>query len=123
MGSIEEAPKTAGAEHDLQTILRVLEDKPVGFTRREAAAGPFANLDTATLTRLTIRMVSAIKRAQQQHQGWSLSARFRFTVSIFCACKSVSLHLAFEQRDSLFCGSVAQGFAVDRTAYLEGTQH
>ena len=39
MGSIEEALKTAGAEDDLQTILRVLENKSVGFTRSEAAAG------------------------------------------------------------------------------------
>ena len=74
MGSIEEALKTAGAEDDLQTILRVLEDKSVGFKRHEAAAGPFANMDTAMLTGLNIRMLSAIKRAQQQqHQGWPLS--------------------------------------------------
>ena len=77
MGSIEEALKTAGAEDDLQTILRVLEDKSVSFKRHEAAAGPFANMDTAMLTGLNIRMLSAIKRAQQQqqqqHQGWPLS--------------------------------------------------
>ena len=42
MASIEEALETAGAEDDLQTILQVLETKSVGFTRREAAAGPFA---------------------------------------------------------------------------------
>ncbi len=68
MGSIEEALKTAGAEDDLQTILRVLEDNNVGFKRQEAAAGPFANMDTAMLTGLNIRMLSAIKRAQQQQQ-------------------------------------------------------
>ena len=76
MGSIEEALKTAGAEDDLQTILQVLEDKSVGFKRHEAAAGPFANMDTAMLTGLNIRMHSAIKRAQQQHQGRPLSAKF-----------------------------------------------
>lgn len=71
MASIEEALEAAGAEDDLQTILQVLETKSVGFTRREAAAGPFANMDTAELTGLNIRMLSAIKRAQQQqqHQG------------------------------------------------------
>ena len=68
MGSIEEALKTAGAEDDLQTILQVLEDESVGFKRQEAAAGPFANMDTAMLTGLNIRMLSAIKRAQQQQQ-------------------------------------------------------
>ena len=70
MGNIEEALKTAGAEDDLQTILRVLEDKSVGFKRQEAA-GPFANMDTAALTGLNIRMLSVIKRAQQQqgHPG------------------------------------------------------
>ncbi len=52
MGSIEEALKAANAEDDLQTILRVLEDKSVGFKRQEAAAGPFANMDTAVLTGL-----------------------------------------------------------------------
>ena len=71
MGSIEEALKTAGAKDDLQTILRVLEDKSVGFKRHEAAAGPFANMDTTMLTGLNVRMLSVIKRAQQQqHQGW-----------------------------------------------------
>ena len=68
MGSIEEALKTAGAKDDLQTILRVLEDKSVGFKRHEAAAGPFANMNTMMLTGLNIRMLSAIKRAQQQQQ-------------------------------------------------------
>jgi len=68
MGSIEEALKAAGAEDDLQTILRVLEDKSVGFKRQEAAAGPFANMDTAMLTGLNIRMLSVITRAQQQQQ-------------------------------------------------------
>ena len=76
MGSIEEALKTAGAEDDLQTILQVLEDKSVGFKRHEAAAGPFANMDSAMLTGLNIRMHSAIKRAQQQHQGRPLNAKF-----------------------------------------------
>ena len=77
MESIEEALKTAGAEDDLQTILRVLEDKSVGFKRHEAAAGPFANMDTTMLTGLNIRMLSAIKRAQQQQQrqGWPLSTQ------------------------------------------------
>ena len=74
MESIEEALKTAGAKDDLQTILRVLEDDSVGFKRHEAAAGPFANMNTTMLTGLNIRMLSAIKRAQQQqHQGWSLN--------------------------------------------------
>ena len=78
MGSIEEALKSAGAEEDLQTILRVLEDESVGFKRHEAAAGPFAHMDTTMLTGLNIRMLSAIKGAQQQqqqqqHQGWPLS--------------------------------------------------
>ena len=76
MGSIEEALKSAGAEDDLQTILQVLEDKSVGFKHHEAAAGPFANMDTAMLTGLDIRMLRVIKRAQQQqqrHQGWPLS--------------------------------------------------
>ena len=98
MASIEEALETAGAEDDLQTILQVLETKPVGFSRREAAAGPFANMDTAKLTGLNIRMLSAIKRAQQQqqHQGRSLSTQSCFTLSIYCTRKSVSLHLASE---------------------------
>ena len=63
--SIKEALKTAGAEDDLPTILRVLEDKSVGFKHHEAAAGPFENMDTAMLTGLNIRMLSVIKRAQQ----------------------------------------------------------
>ena len=71
MQSIEEALKIAGAEDDLQTILQVLEGESVGFKRHEAAAGPFANMDTAMLTGLNIRKLSVIKRAQQQqqHQG------------------------------------------------------
>lgn len=76
MGSIEEALKSAGAEDDLQTILQVLEGKIVGFKRHEAANGPFANMDTTMLTGLNIRMLSAIKRAQQQqqqHQGGRIS--------------------------------------------------
>lgn len=98
MASIEEALEAAGAEDDLQTILQVLETKSVGFTRREAAAGPFANMDTAELTGLNIRMLSAIKRAQQQqqHQDRSLSAQSCFTLSIYCTRTSVSLHLASE---------------------------
>lgn len=68
MANIEEALKTAGAESDLQTILRVLEDRNVGFNRQEAAAGPFANMDTALLAGLNVRMLSVIKRAQQQQQ-------------------------------------------------------
>ena len=102
MGSIEEALKTAGAEDDLQTILRVLEDKSVGFRRHEAAAGPFANMDTAMLAGLNIRMLSAIEAAQQQqqqHQGWPLNASH---------CH-LSLHLAFEQCVSLFCCCVVYG--------------
>ncbi len=68
MGSIEEALKTAGAGADLQMILGVLEDEYVGFKRQEAAAGPFAYMDTTMLAGLNIRMLSAIKRAQQQQQ-------------------------------------------------------
>ncbi|DBA84500.1 TPA: hypothetical protein ACH3X1_006118 [Trebouxia sp. C0004] len=67
MGSLEEALKTAGAEDDLQTILRVLEDKSVGFKRHEAAAGPFANRDTTMLTGLNVRMLSVIKAKQPQN--------------------------------------------------------
>ena len=71
MENIEEALKMAGGEDDLQTVLRVLDDKRVGFKRQEAAAGPFAYMDTAALTGLNIRMLSVIKRAQQQqgHTG------------------------------------------------------
>ncbi len=68
MGSIEEALKAAGADDDLQTILRVLESTPVGFKRQEDADGPFANMDTAMLTGLNIRVLSVIKGAQQQQQ-------------------------------------------------------
>ncbi len=71
MSNIEEALASAGAEDDLQTILRVLEDKSVGFKRQEAAAGPFADMETAAVTGLNVRMLSVIKRAQQQqgHTG------------------------------------------------------
>ncbi len=71
MSNIEEALESAGAEDDLQTILRVLEDKSVGFKRQEAAAGPFADMETAALIGLNVRMLSVIKRAQQQqgHTG------------------------------------------------------
>lgn len=110
MGSIEEALKTAGAEDDLQTILGVLEAKSVGFKRHEVAAGPFASMDTTMLTGLDIRMLSAIRRAQQQqqhHQGWPLITLFRFTVSILCMCKGYPRHPAFEHCRLLafFCGS------------------
>lgn len=44
MANIEEALRTAGADGDLQTILRVLEDQSVGFNRQEAAAGAFTGL-------------------------------------------------------------------------------
>ena len=74
MENIEKALKTAGAEDDLQTILGVLENKSVGFKRQEAAAGPFADTDTAALTGLNIRMLSVIKRAQQQGHTGRLSA-------------------------------------------------
>lgn len=70
MGSIQDALIAAGADIDLQTILRVLENKSVGFKRQEAAAGPFADMDTAALTGLNIRMLSVIRRAQQQ-QGYT----------------------------------------------------
>ena len=69
MGSIEEALKTAGAEDDLQTILGGLKNKFFDFKCHKAAAGPFAIMDTTLLTGLNVRMLSAIKRAQQQqHQ-------------------------------------------------------
>ncbi len=85
MVNIEEALKTAGDEDDLQTILRVLEDKSVGFKRQEAAAGPFANMDTAVLTGLNIRMLSVIKRAQQQqgHPGRLSAPILLHTVDVF----------------------------------------
>lgn len=73
IGSIEEALKAAGAEDDLQAILQVLEDTSVGFKHHEVAAGPFASMDVTMLTGLNVRMLSVIKRAQQQHQGWLLS--------------------------------------------------
>ena len=68
MGSIQDALIAAGADNALQTILRLLEDTPVAFKRQEAAAGPFANMDTAMLTGLNIRMLSVITGAQQQQQ-------------------------------------------------------
>ena len=77
MANIEEALKMAGAESDLQTILRVLEDEHVGFNRQEAAVGPFLNLDTALLTGLNVRMLSAIKRAQQRQQQQQQQQRQR----------------------------------------------
>ena len=94
MGNIEEALNTAGAEDDLQTILRVLEDKSVGFQRQEAAAGPFADIDPAALTGLTIRMRIVIKRAQQQqgHPG-----RLSAPILLQFVDERVTLHLAFEQ--------------------------
>ena len=79
MADIEGALKRAGSEHDLQTILRVLEDENVGVNRQEAAAGPFANKDTAVLTGLNIRMRSVIMRAQQQQEdSGRLSASILF---------------------------------------------
>ena len=87
MANIEEALKTAGAESDLQTILRVLEDRNVGFSRQEAAAGPFADMDTAVLAGLNIRMLCVIKRAQQQQQNPGTLRWLCFTV----------LYEAFEQ--------------------------
>lgn len=66
MGSIEEALESAGAGDDLQTILQVLKDNSVSFKRHESAAGPFANMHTATLTGLNPRMLSATQNAQQQ---------------------------------------------------------
>ena len=46
----------------------MLEDPDVGFNRHEAAAGPFANMNTAVLTGLNVRMLSVIKEAQQQQE-------------------------------------------------------
>ncbi|DBB13836.1 TPA: hypothetical protein ACH3X3_000831 [Trebouxia sp. C0006] len=66
--SHEEYRRGTGADDDLQTILRVLESTPVGFKRQEDADGPFANMDTAMLTGLNIRVLSVIKGAQQQQQ-------------------------------------------------------
>ena len=68
MANIEEALKLAGAEADLQTILRVLEDEHVGFNPQEAAVGPFIDMDTTLLTGLNVRMLTVIQRAQQQQQ-------------------------------------------------------
>ena len=68
MADTEEALKTAGAESDLQTILRVLEDRIVGCNRQEPAAGSFVNMDTAVLVGLNVRMLSVTKSAQQQQQ-------------------------------------------------------
>ncbi len=119
MGSIEEALKAAGAENDLQTILRVLEDESVGFKRQEAAAAPFANMDIAMLTGLNIRMLSVITRAQQQQQQ---RYQHRFpshqlsnvgslcSAGITLAMWSCTLHLAYEQSCpravSLVCGLI-----------------
>lgn len=70
MGSIQEALETAGARDDLQTILQVLEGASVGFNRHETAAGPFASVDTTELANLglNVRMMTVIKKAQQQQQ-------------------------------------------------------
>ena len=64
----------------------MLEDKSVGFKRQEAAAGPFANMDTAALTGLNIRMLSVIKRAQQQqrHSGRLSAPILLHIVDFFC---------------------------------------
>ena len=63
MESIAEALKTAGVGDDL---LQVLEN--VGLKHQEAAAGPFANMDTTVLVGLNTRMPSAIESAQQQQE-------------------------------------------------------
>ena len=68
MATIQEALETAGAVNDLHTILQVLESAAHGFSSQEAAAGPFESLDTAVLAGLNTRMLSTIKRAQQQRQ-------------------------------------------------------
>ena len=48
-----------------QPIIQVLEVNSIGFKRTEAAAGPFAILDTTLLTGLNVRMHCVIKKAQQ----------------------------------------------------------
>ena len=67
MESIEEALKTAGVGDDLQTVLQVLET--VGFKRQEAAAGPFASMDTTVLVGLNLRMLSAIESNSRSWVG------------------------------------------------------
>ncbi|KAL3156011.1 hypothetical protein ABBQ32_012999 [Trebouxia sp. C0010 RCD-2024] len=74
MGSIEEALRTAGAEDDLQTILLVLEDKSGGFKRHEAAAGPFANMDTMLLTGLNTCLAPSRGRSSSSSNIKSLLA-------------------------------------------------
>lgn len=66
MANIEEALKTAGAKEDLDIILQELEGDKIGFKRQEAAAGPFATMDTAGLTGLNLRRRTIVKTAQQQ---------------------------------------------------------
>ena len=90
MGSITAALENAGAEDDVQTILQVLEDESVGFKRTEAAAGPFAILDTTLLTGLNVRMHMIIKRAQQllqrQEQGRLFAGQLVHTDLIRWTC-------------------------------------
>ena len=98
MGSIEDALEAAGAGDDLQTILHMLEDKSVGFKRQEAAAEPFANVDTTGLVGLNVRMRTVMKSAQQQqkHPG-GLSVPIRPHIVVFSFHRKVTLHPAFEQ--------------------------
>lgn len=88
MASIEEALRTAGADGDLQTILRLLEDQSVGFNRQEAAAGAFTGLDTAVLANhLNVRMLSVIRNAQQQQQNpGTLPAPSPLHSVVSCCC-------------------------------------
>ena len=96
MQSIEEAVKIAGAEDDLQTILQVLEGESVGFKRHEAAAGPFANMDTAMLTGLNIRKLSVIKRAQQQQQQQQHQGKLYVTSLALLTLLSLMLSTVFQ---------------------------
>lgn len=111
--SIEDALETAGAEEDLQTILQVLEDESVGFKRHEAAAGPFANMETVLLADLDIRVLTVIKKPQQQqqqqHPGWPLSTKYRMTLSVLCTCKEHPPHLALTSTESLQTVSLFHG--------------
>ena len=83
MGSIEEALRTAGAEDDLQTILLVLEDKSGGFKRHEAAAGPFANMDTMLLTGLNTCLAPSRGRS-------SSSSNIKVGLSALDVCVTLS---------------------------------
>lgn len=97
MANIGEAVKKAGAANDLPTILQVLEGETVGFKRQEAAAGPFATVDIAMLSGLTVRMRSVIKKAQQQ-QGdpGRLSASILLHCVHTCSVSRVTLCLALQ---------------------------